>query len=97
MAFFTDKQQRQLQQIKSQICLFTDLDVGLTVLRVKGKDEDDNDVSGAQIILQQMDYETRMVKRVGYLVTTIEMELTPVDVICSNIVKEWDNYDITES
>ena len=91
--FFTNNQRRQLQQIKSQIALRTDLDVGMNCFRVKGQDANGNEVSGAQIVLQQMDYETEQVKRMGYLITNIELSMTPIDVISSKIVLEWEAYD----
>lgn len=91
--FFTDKQRRQLQQIKSQICLRTDLDTGLNCIRVKGEDGSGNEVSGAQIVLQQMNYETGQIKRMGYLVTSIELSVTPIDVISSKIILEWNNIE----
>ena len=94
---FNEQQKQKLEQIKSGLCVNTSLDTGINCFLVESADENGNTAIGAQFVLQQMvDYESQTVKRFGYVVSPIELDLVEPIHIVSKIVAEWNAYDNQE-
>jgi len=85
---FNQAAQKKLIEIKAELTRRVALDVGVNCFRVE---------DGAQFALQQMDYETGAIKRIGYVVSLVELATVKHPVlIAGTIAKGWDDYDPNE-